>query len=289
MISQVVLPICLALMMFSMGLSLAISDFKQVLIFPKAVIIGVSLQLIALPLIAWGIIISTGEFTSLQYSSAVGLIIIAACPSGATSNIIAHLSGGNAALSVTLTAIISIITPFILPISLSWQLGLLSSSETMIELPVFKTWMQLIIVTLLPIAIGMLLHKHNHTWTIKYQSVVSNISALLLFSLIALLVFQQWTQLQQQAWQVFYICILLCVLALVACNFVTWLFKFDTKTQQTLAIEVSIQNAGTGIFIALAILHQPELAILPLSYGLLMNIPALMFITQGFYQRQQTT
>lgn len=287
-ISQLILPICLALMMFSIGLSLTIADFKRVLLFPKAILLGVSLQLIALPLIAWGIILGLQHFSEMAVISAIGLLIIAACPGGATSNIIAHLSGANAALSVTLTGLISFITPFILPITLSWQLNIISDKDMLVEIPVFNTWLPLIIVSILPITLGMYLRKNYRQWSQTNQPRISTLSALLLLALICILVTQQWSQIQQQAWQVFYSCGLLCILALALSNLTARWLHCDARTQKTLAIETSIQNAGTGIFIAVSVLQQPELALLPLSYGLLMNIPALLFITQGYYQRRLT-
>ena len=285
-ISQLLLPICLSFMMLSIGLSLSLIDFKRVFIYPKSVIVGLSLQLLVLPMIAWLIILAVKMFTDLHYSIAAGLIIIAACPSGATSNVIAHLSGANSALSVSLTAINSLITPFILPLSLSWQLSLLAVSDNVIDLPVLKTWLQLILVTLLPLTIGMYLNYRFAHKTNQYQALVSKLSGTLLIGLIVFLVFNQWQQLIQQASLVIYLCLLMCIASLLISQLVSNQFSFDLKTRKTLAIEVSIQNAGTGMFIALSVLQKPELALLPLSYGILMNIPALMFIAHGQWQRK---
>ena len=274
--------------MLSIGLSLTLADFKRVLQFPKCVAVGLSLQLLALPAIAWVIILTTRQFMELDFSIAAGLIIIAACPSGATSNVISHLSGANSALSVTLTAINSLIAPFILPLSLTWQLSFLALTESSIDLPVMKTWLQLILVTLLPLAIGMYFNHRFTQQTKHFQTLASKISGSLLFALILFLVFNQWQALTDQAAVVVYLCLLLCVCALLTSQLISYWFNFDPKTNRTLAIEVCIQNAGTGMFIALTVLQQPELALLPLSYGILMNIPAVLFIARGQWQQHSS-
>ncbi len=286
MISQLLLPICLSLMMLSIGLSLSLADFKRVFDFPKSVAVGLALQLLALPAVAWVIILSTQLFTELHYSIAAGLIIIAACPSGATSNIISHLSGANSALSVTLTAVNSLIAPFVLPLSLTVQLSFLSLTDSTIELPILKTWLQLTLVTLIPLTLGMYL-KHRFKKQIEsYQKPVSKLSGIIFITLVIYLIFDNWQPLSEQANLVIYLCLSLCLSALFISQLICKKLSFDSQTSRTLAIEVCIQNAGTGMFIALSVFKQPEFTLLPLSYGILMNIPALLFILHGQWQQQ---
>lgn len=288
MLVKLLLPICLSLMMFSIGLSLSLVDFKRVFSQPKSVIVGLSLQLLALPLIAWGIVLCCQTFSSIELSIAAGLIIIAACPSGATSNIVSHLSGANSALSVTLTAFVSVITPFVLPLSLSWQLNFLSTTDSIIEIPLLKTWLQLVLVTLLPLSLGMYINKRFHQAAVKHRSMVSKLAGIALLALIILFIYKQWPQLSQQANQVFYLCLTFYLTAFLSSYWTSKYCCFDAKTSKTLAIESSIQNAGTGMFIAITVLHKPEFALLPLSYGLLMNIPSLMFILQHHWQLKRS-
>ena len=138
LIGQVILPLALALMMFSMGLSLSKRDFVRVFSYPKAIVIGVLLQLLLLPAIAWGIILSANAFAPLAQVTAIGLLILAACPGGASSNIISHLSGGNGALSISMTAVVSLLIPFLLPLSLALQLSWLDGDRhsASIQLPI---------------------------------------------------------------------------------------------------------------------------------------------------------
>jgi bile acid:Na+ symporter, BASS family len=105
LLTQAVLPITLALMMLTLGLALTLNDFRRIFNEPKAVLLGVTLQLVLLPAIAWGLIALTGLFIPLSLVVVIGLIILAACPGGATSNVISHLSGGDGALSISMTAV----------------------------------------------------------------------------------------------------------------------------------------------------------------------------------------
>ena len=114
-VTQVLLPLILAFIMFSMGLSLVVDDFKRVAKFPKAFMVGAFLQLVSLPVLAFIITkvwVSTGN---VDPALAVGMIIIAACPGGVTSNLMTHLAKGDIALSISLTAIISVISVFTIP------------------------------------------------------------------------------------------------------------------------------------------------------------------------------
>ena len=150
MLTQIVLPIALALMMFSMGLTLTKGDFRRIAQFPRPVFVGVLMQMLLLPVIAWGLILFCGLWVRITDTLAMGLLILAACPGGATSNIISHLSGGDGALSISMTAIVSLLVPIIVPISLVYQLSWLAEMQAgwslgrgdeSLSLPIVKTAM----------------------------------------------------------------------------------------------------------------------------------------------------
>jgi len=283
LLSQVILPIALALMMFAMGLSLTTADFKRVVEYPKAFWLGISMQLVLLPLLAWGLLSLFGMLTTVPVLVASGIIILAACPGGATSNIISHLSGGNGALSISMTAVVSLVVPFILPFSLGWQLSLLggdSGPDQALQLPIVKTLMQLLVVTVVPVVGAMWLRHKYSDWVLKHEPKVHRFSSLLFIALVLSLMISNWPKLMM-GWLVGALSLSLCVLVMVLASSASRLMKFDERTQITLMVETGIQNAGTGIFIAAALLGNPQLALIPLVYGLLMNIPAVMLILYG--------
>src|SRR5690606_40440343 len=112
LITQVFLPLALFIIMLGMGLTLKLNDFRNVILFPKAVGIGLILKLVFIPLLTFGML----YMIPLQPELAVGFVLLAACPGGATTNLITHLAKGDVALSITLTAIASVITVFTIPV-----------------------------------------------------------------------------------------------------------------------------------------------------------------------------
>lgn len=287
LLTQVLLPIMLALMMFSMGLSLTTKDFKRIANYPKAAFSGILMQLMLLPAIAWGLILLLGIWVSIPPLVTFGILILAACPGGATSNVISHLAGGEGALSISMTAIVSLLIPFIIPVSLAYQLSWLGGEAISLQLPIIKTIMQLLLVTVIPVIIAMVIRHRWSAAVIKVEPVFRKGSGLLFLILVLALMIAQWEKIQQLGWQVAGLCLALCLTAMLASYLIAKLLGFDGRTTKTLSIEVGIQNAGTGIFIAAVLMNQPELALIPLTYGLVMNIPAFVLIGLNYTQKKQ--
>ena len=141
-LTTIVLPASLFIIMLGMGLSLVVDDFRRVIQYPKAVAIGLFNQLILLPLIGYGLAVMLG----LGPAFAVGLMLLAACPGGVTSNLITHVAKGDTALSITMTAIASFITVFTIPLIVSWSLGQFMGESRSIELPIIQTMGRCILI-----------------------------------------------------------------------------------------------------------------------------------------------
>ena len=278
LLTQLILPITLALMMLTMGLALTLADFKRIWHEPKGVLLGIILQLVLLPAIAWGLIFFAGLFIPLSSTVIVGLIILAVCPGGATSNIISHLSGGDGALSISMTAVVSLMIPFIIPFSLSYQLHWLGQESIAVQLPILKTIFQLLLVTIVPVFIGMSLRQLWPAAIIKLEPWARKASGIIFFCLVLALLLVQWPQLSAMGVSIAVLCLGLCLSSMFLAYGAAVFNRFSVKVRKTLAIEVGIQNAGTGMFIASVLLARPELALVPLMYGLVMNIPAFVLI-----------
>ncbi len=292
LLTQLVLPIVLALMMLAMGLSLTLNDFRRIANYPKAALLGISLQLLLLPLIAWCLILiiksfiplSSGLSSELSQLLFLGLIILAACPGGATSNVISYLAGGDAALSISMTALVSLLVPFIIPVSLAYQFSWLGGDAIVVQLPLLKTVMQLVLVTVVPVILGMVI---RHYWTqsiINWEPVVSKVIGFIFVCLVLMLTLAQWPKLQEMGLSAGLICLSLCMISMLLAHAVSGFCGFNRKVKKTLAIEVGFQNAGTGMFIAAVLLQNPSLALVPLMYGLVMNLPAFILIIINSYQ-----
>jgi BASS family bile acid:Na+ symporter len=294
LLTQLVLPIVLALMMLAMGLSLTLNDFRRIAKYPKAALLGISLQLLLLPLVAWCLILFirlliplsedlSGVLSSISSSESsqllfLGLLILAACPGGATSNVISYLAGGDAALSISMTALVSLLVPFIIPVSLAYQFNWLGGDAIAVQLPLLKTVMQLVLVTVIPVLLGMVI---RHYWTqriIKWEPVISKVVGFIFVCLVLMLTVVQWPKLQEMGLSVGLVCLSLCLISMLLAYAMSGSCGFNRKVKKTLAIEVGFQNAGTGMFIAAVLLQNPNLALVPLMYGLVMNLPAFILI-----------
>ncbi|HIF9189682.1 bile acid:sodium symporter family protein [Photobacterium damselae] len=273
-VTQVLLPITLAIVMLGMGLGLKRADFSRVITQPKSSIIGLCLQIFMLPTLALVLI----QLLPLSSTAAAGLFLVSLCPGGATSNLFSLIAKGDVALSITLTAVISLLSPFLLPLIFITYLDIHGSQLEQFQLPIDLAIKQLIAVTVLPISLGMIITKWLPKQSQLIQPMVKKLSTIaMLLIILALLItnqkiFDRFISIEGIA------VLLLSSCSLFLAYFIAGKIKVSQQAQRTIAIEVGVQNAGTAMMVALSIMHQPQLAVVPLMYGLLMNIPACLFV-----------
>ena len=239
-ISTLLLPGLLFLIMLGMGMTLTFDDFKRVGTDPKGIIVGLGSQLIVLPIIAFLLAIILHLPTYL----AVGLMIIAASPGGATSNLYSHLSKGDTALSISLTAFSSLITIFTIPFIVNYSLYYFGIPGKEMQLPILKTIYNIFRLTALPTFIGMLIHIKFPDFSKKSESVLKWLSG----GFIVLALWGMLTLLGKQGSIWHYVLsagpsvILLNIVTLVAGWGVASIFKLDLKRRITISIEAGLQN-----------------------------------------------
>lgn len=274
-VTQVMLPIVLGIVMLGMGLSLQIKDFKAVLRSPKVAIIGFLLQLFLLPILALFII----KAFALNQTAAAGLFLLALCPGGATSNLFSFIAKGNLALSVCLTSVVSMLSPFILPIAFIGFIHYNGSLDSQhFNLPLLPAMKQLALVTLLPTIIGMCIRYFADQWSQSVIPLIKKGSTIAMLLVVSALVLTNLNIIPAMLSLHGAAVVTLCGLALIIAYFIAGKFNVNETDRKTIAIEVGVQNAGTAMMIAFTIMHQPALATIPLMYGLLMNIPAFIFV-----------
>lgn len=274
-VTQIMLPVVLGLVMLGMGLSLQIKDFKAVLTEPKAAMIGLLLQLLLLPILALFII----KVFALNQTAAAGLFLLALCPGGATSNLFSFLAKGNLALSVCLTSLVSMLSPLILPITFIGFIHYSGSADNQLfDLPLLPAMKQLAVVTLLPTVVGMSIRYFADKWSQSAIPLVKKGSTIAMLLVITALVLTNLTIIPAMLSLQGVAVVTMCSLALIIAYFMSGKLNVNNTDRKTIAIEVGIQNAGTAMMIAFTIMHQPALATIPLLYGLLMNIPAFIFV-----------
>jgi BASS family bile acid:Na+ symporter len=265
-LSEVVLPLVLFVVMLGMGLALTPDDFRRVGVMPKALIVGIVCQMIVLPLIGLGLV----QVIPLTPALAVGLLVLAFSPGGVTSNMYTYLSRGDLALSITLTAVVSLITPFTIPLLTNLAMDNLLGATAEIELPIVKTIVVLIAITLVPVAIGMLINAKRPEFAKRSEAAVKVISIVALFVIIGALVAKEWDKLPGWFAQVGIACLLLNVISMAFGYFAGFATKLARPQSITIGLEVGIQNGTTALFVTSTLLNNPEMSISPAIYSLIM-------------------
>ncbi len=272
-LTTVFLPLALFIIMMGMGLGLKISDFKRVLIEPKGVIMGLIAQLIILPIVGFVL----ASIFPLTPELAVGVIILAACPGGATSNVISYLVRGNVALSITLTAISSLITIVTIPVVVNLGMQTFLGADTTLELPLLKTMTQIAVIILLPISLGMFINHSQPKLAAKLEKIVKWLSLSFLGLIILGLLFKERANFLPSLLQVGGVTLSLNLMTMFLGYVVGTLAKLDESSCKTITVEVGIQNGTLAITIASTLLNTPSMAIPAGIYCLLMFVTSTGF------------
>jgi BASS family bile acid:Na+ symporter len=275
--TTVLLPLALAIRMLGMGLSLVPEDFRRITRYPKAVAVGVVCQIVLLPLI--GALIAL--VVPMQPELAVGLIVLAVCPGGPSSNLVTYLAKGDVALSVTLTAVSSIITVFTIPLFTNLALQHFLGERAAIALPIGSTMLQIFLITLLPTAIGMAIRHQFPGSARRLEKPMSRLAVGLLALIIVLLLMREGSKLPGFLVQVGIGVVLLNLLATLAGFLAGKLFQLPLAQQICIAIEVGIQNGTLAIAITAGLLNNPDMAVPAAIYSLLMYVTGFGAILYG--------
>ncbi len=264
----VLLPVALAIVMLGMGLSLVPEDFQRITRYPRAVAVGTVCQTLVLPLL--GALIALA--VPMEPVMAVGLVVVAVCPGGPSSNLMTYLARGDVALSVTLTAVSSIVTVFTIPLFTNLALQHFLGEGAAIALPIGTTMLQIVLITLLPTAIGMAIRHRFPGPARRLEKQMGRLAGGLLALIILLLFIREAGKLPGFLAQMGLAIALLNVLAMLAGFLAGRLFRLPLAQQVCIAIEVGIQNGTLAIAITAGLLNNPDMAVPAAVYSLLMYV-----------------
>lgn len=270
LVNSVIIPICLFLIMMGMGLTLVTNDFKRVLKYPKAVGIGLTNQLILLPIIGFVL----ANIMPLRPEYAVGVMLLVLCPGGTTSNLFTYLAKGDVALSVTMTAIASVITVFTIPIVLSFSLIYFMGSGSEFELPVVKTMLTLVVLTIVPISVGMLIKRYAPTVADRSQVYVSRFGVIFLTFLVLFLGYVQRDIIFDAFIATGPVSVLLNLSTMALGYYSSKWFGLNWAQRTSVTLEVGLQNSTLSIFMALTLLSNYDMSMMPAIYTLVMFLSA---------------
>ena len=275
LVNSIIIPICLFLIMMGMGLTLIANDFKRVLKYPKAVGIGLTNQLLLLPIIGFAL----ANIMPLEPEYAVGVMLLVLCPGGTTSNLFTYLAKGDVALSVTMTAIASVITVFSIPVVLSFSLVHFMGAGSEFQLPVLKTMITLIVLTIVPISIGMLIKHFAPKVADKSQLYVSRFGVIFLTFLVVFLVYVQRDIIVDAFIATGPVSIILNLSTMALGYYSSKWFGLNLAQRTSITLEVGLQNSTLSIFMALTLLSNYDMSMMPAIYTL------VMFLTAGILVR----
>ena len=270
----IVIPI-LTVLMFDLGLTLKLKDFYMVVTRPKAFFVALFGQIVLLPLIALGL----GWAFQLTPVFFIGLMLIACSPGGSSSNVFSKLADGDVALSVTLTAMSSLLTLITLPLLMGWVTAA-SGAEVGITLPVGNLLKQNLLLMLLPVVIGLVI---NHFWSqaaARIDKVLSKAAFPALMLLVTIFFAQHYRTIFAHIGKLG-ICVTALILLAVGCaSALSRLFRITGRERRTVNIEVGMQNAAQAIALATSpfVFANQEMAIPAILYSLMMNVVLLTYV-----------
>ena len=272
-ITDVVLPLALAFIMFTLGLGLSFSDFIKVAKNPKNFLIGLVSQLIFLPIVAIIIVF----IWPLQPELAIGLILIAAAPGGVTSNILTSFAKGDVALSISLTAVISLLSVISVPIVLGISIGLISD-ETLGSISLTGVALSMFLIVTLPVLLGMIF-KASLSYLTKIIEKPAKILSALLFALVLIgaIVAERENVLEYFA-QTGLVVLLLNILMMVIALYWAKAFGTGAAQQKAISLECGLQNGTLAIFVGTSVFGGGLYIIPAATYSLIMYVTSLIFI-----------
>ena len=277
MIIDIFLPLSLVFIMFTLGLGLTSSDFINLIKKPKSFFVGITNQMVMLPLVAFNIISLAG----ITKEIAVGMMILASCPGGVTSNMITKLAKGDTALSISYTAVISILTIFTLPLITGLSMNHFMGAEAP-PLNLLSLGLTMFCITAVPVGIGMVVRSKNTPYADMFEVTATKISTLLFVIIILGALASEWDTFTNNFLQLGPAIVLLIIAMLtIAYTSSTW-FKMSKNQSITVAIESGIQNGTVGITVGNLIIN-PESGLSILSipsgvYSILMYFICLPFV-----------
>ena len=262
----------LALVMFGLGLSLSLEDFRRLFKHPKAVTIALVLQVIGLPLACYAIIVGFG----LSPVFAIGLMLLAASPGGISANLFSHLFGGNVAMNISLTAVNTLLSIVTLPLIANWAIGHFAQGGQVVPLQTRKL-VEVIAIVLVPVAIGMVVASRKPGFAARMEKPTKIFSAVVLAVVTVLAIANEWKNITTTFAEIGVPVLLFNLVSLLAGYYLSRAAGLDKPLATAISYEIGIHNSTLAIFIAVSVLGSFQLALPAAIYSVVMYITAPLF------------
>jgi BASS family bile acid:Na+ symporter len=273
-ITQVFLPVSLAFIMFSVGLELAAKDFKRVAVQPKDFLIGALSQVVLLPLVAFLLL----SIWRIDPALAVGVMIIAACPGGVTSNLMTYLARGDTALSVSLTAVISLLAIVTLPLIVGLSISHFMDAATAPDLSIGATVGGVFAITAVPVIIGMTVNHFAPAFARKFERIARIVASLLFVVIIAGAIFAERDNIVGYFLQAGPVTLALNLTMMALALAIARVAGLGARQRTAITLECGLQNGTLAVFVAATLIGSREMMVPGAIYSLLMFPTALAYL-----------
>lgn len=273
------IPLLLGVVMFGMGLTLSFRDFKILSEHPRAVVIGVVAQFVIMPSVAYLL----AKALSLPPDIAIGVILVGCCPGGTASNVVTYLARGNVALSVALTSITTLLAPIATP-AIFYLLA-----HSWLEISAWAMFVSIVQVVLLPIALGVLVHRYFAAGVAKVEPLLPVVSVVAIVLLVGGIVGNSQARIAETGWLVFVVVVLHNALGLLLGFLTARVLGLPFDIQKTISIEVGMQNSGLAANLATKVLANPAAAVPAAIFSLWHNLSGSMLANYWRSRSEQSS
>ena len=266
-------PICLAIIMFSLGLGLTINDFLRVIKYPKNFLVGFICQVILLPIIAFILI----NLITLTPEIALGVMIIAAAPGGVTSNVLTKFANGDVALSISLTAIVSLISIATVPFIVFHSAEFLEI-EILKEIAMSSIATKMFFVVTVPVLLGMIIRKLKQDLVMAYESLFQKISIILFLIVFAAIWVEEWGEIMSYIKTAGLISIILNMTMIIIGFYVAKFLVSGIAQRKSISLECGLQNGTLAVYVATQLFDQKVYLFPTAAYALIMFVTSIFFV-----------
>ena len=273
-VTDVILPLALAFIMFALGLGLTGSDFLRVIKQPRDFFVGTISQIILLPIIAFILV----KLWPISPELAIGVMIIAAAPGGVTSNILTSFSKGDVALSISLTAIISLLSVITVPLIILTSVKLIDNSNLFLNISLTSMAISMFLIVTVPVVIGMIFRKFASNAAIKFEPIAKKVSAALFVIVLLGAILAEKDNITNYFAQAGLITLVLNLVMMIVAYYVAQLLASGIKQKKCITIECGLQNGTLAIFVATTLFGGGLYVIPAATYSLIMFATSLIFV-----------
>ena len=267
-------PLALALIMLALGLGLTVQDFLRVAKQPKDFLVGLICQLILLPFIAFLLL----KIFNLPTEIALGVMIIAAAPGGVTSNVLTKFANGDVALSISLTAIISLISIFSVPFIVFKSAEFLKVSVISKDISMIGISMKMFLVVTMPVIIGMIIRKFASNFVISRSKLIERFSVLLFVIVFAAIWIEEWKNILSYVQQAGLITLVLNISMMIIGYYVAKLLASGIEQRKSISLECGLQNGTLAVFVSSQLFNDITYLIPTATYAIIMFLTSLFFV-----------